>query len=818
MIPIPGAIERPAPSAAAPANPGVAGWCVLAAALAIEQFVELPADASAWWGIVAAGGWLGWAASLRWFHRRQPSARSARWRLTTAIAVGLLGFTPAVAWSTTAAAWSLPSLTGGEGASPEGILLAVLRGMLVAGIALGTTGSQTTFVIAATVFVVTLAAVVVDHPAAGAAEAAYALAAGCWLASRGPAATGRVRLPSRVGLAAAVAVAATVALLAGGHDTTGRAIAGWLPFSGGDSWAFPWARDGVGDGENLVAAREKPQATGPVDSNMFLTSHQPSLFDMFDDRYGEPLTKRNNQRQRAIALDVKQSQVTGSDEHFADSEHAGREFSTVRRAGRRRRPASNIAARAVVSVRGPAPVHLRLEVFEAFDGRSWRSDPPVAGPSALEHAGGDWMRWADRSPVTDTAEPGARDRHEVTIGTLRTPALPLPTLPARLRIDRIDRADFFRTPAAEVVTLDGVDVPAGTSVHVESVAQGIDAGGWPAWAPAHGARADVPAWVVGVAAAWGLPTGPVAPPDFSVAARIVAELAGRCTLDPDALPPPDCADTLRHFLTETRRGPPYAFAGAATLLLRACGYQARLAGGLHVSGERRDIRSRRLVASEEDAHLWAEVADAGGRWIPVEATPGIRLRQPALSWWRRVGGGVGRLVTVPNAAAVAVALAVAAIVFVIGLAWRRLVDAVITAVWRITVTGRRGCPLVATWRLVEWRAWLAGCPRPAHETARAWYVEACSGVDATSSSAAGGFIGALERAVYGPPQRCRDRAHHLLIARNAAAALTVAALRVAHPGPTVPRTVRRYRAMAAQRAGLRRSTLPQPAPPIGVSA
>jgi hypothetical protein len=115
--------------------------------------------------------------------------------------------------------------------------------------------------------------------------------------------------------------------------------------------------------------------------------------------------------------------------------------------------------------------------------------------------------------------------------------------------------------------------------------------------------------------------------------------------------------------------------------------------------------------------------------------------------------------------------------------WRDLADALATLSWRVAIGRRDTCPLVVTWRLVEWRAWLAGCPRPAHETARGWYVEACR--DPGGSSAVG-FVSALEAVAYGPRTTCRDRVAHLRIARDAAKTLTRVRLRAGRP-VTTPR-------------------------------
>ena len=49
------------------------------------------------------------------------------------------------------------------------------------------------------------------------------------------------------------------------------------------------------------------------------------------------------------------------------------------------------------------------------------------------------MRW---QPPGD----GCEDGHEVTVGTLATPVVPLPVHTTGLRIDRVERAEFFREP------------------------------------------------------------------------------------------------------------------------------------------------------------------------------------------------------------------------------------------------------------------------------------------------------------------------------------------------------------------------------------
>lgn len=769
------------PSPERPADMNLLTWLTVAAAFTAEQLVDVPADASVAWAVLGGIGWTAWAGALRLAFGKLALPRPAAPHWLLAAGIAMLAAAAPVALATAVAWHGLPTACGGEGTSPEALMTAGLRGAICAMLAVGITASETRFALATTLFLVVISAIVNDHQAAAAISAGYAAVAAGGLAARAARCGASGSFPSLTGLAACLVVAASVAALGGGRDACGRALVGWLPLSGGDSFTFPWARDGIGDGENLVAAKTNPQATGPVNSGVFVTSHKPSLYDLFNDLYGEPEKPQTEQRPRSFGLGPQD--MPPGDQHLADSEHAGREFSTVRKArSPSRQPTTDLAARALVTVTGPAPVHLRLAVYDTFDGRTWR-EPSMPGAAAvacrLEHAGGDWMRWRTAPPPAPDAAP--LDGHAITIGTVKTNVLPLPARADALRIDKIDRADFFRTPHADVVTLDGTETPAGTTVHTQSLPGGVDSTGPMAVAvpPAIDACAHdaLPAWVGDVLDAWGL-RGDAATGDWSHVARVVTEIGRRITRDDAVCPPEDCPDTLQHVLTGSLRGRPYDFAGAAAILLRGCGYRTRLVGGLHVSGNRRDLRSRRFVATADDAHVWAELLDAAGRWIPIEPTPGYHLRPPTVPWTTRLIDGLraaamwvrGRAASLTTTAAV---LALAAALIRAG--WRAGVDAATTAWWRHAVRRADGCPILATWQLLAWRAWLAGCPKRADETIRDWHRRAVP--PAALGTRLMPFLSAFEQAAYGRPATPGDRRQHRRIAEATAALVTVDRLR-----------------------------------------
>ena len=728
-------------------------WALVATAIFVEQLADTPADAGVATALGAAAGWTAWGGLLRFLSTRVIRHARGRWRPAALLAIAAAAILPPVAlagWSAVTGAATCPGLGGGT--SPEGLLLACLRGFLLTLLAVGLSAGEVRFTAATSLFLVAVSLIVVEHPAVQIGVAAYALLGGGWLVvtRRSP---GAVRQRDPGGLVAALAVAATVAAIGRPAVDSGRGIAGFMPLSGGEGWAFPWARGGSGDGEDLIAARDKPTATGPVDSDLFVTSHKPTLYDLMTDLYGEPeKPKKDDTPKRTVGLGPEET--LASETHLPDTAHAGREFSTARRGGSRRRPRGDLPARVLVTVSGPAPVHLRLESFAVFDGRSWlgapaRSPGEISGDSAppLEHVGGAWMRW---QPPGD----GCEDGHEVTVGTLATPVVPLPVHTTGLRIDRVERAEFFREPQSGLVSLETVDVPSGTTIETQSKAGGVAAGavaglssGMP---PALRAGGPQPGWVAEIVQAWNLRQDGVT---WEAAAAVVAAIERHCTVDHTAGPHAAAADTLEHFLTTSRRGPDYCFAGAAVLLLRELGFDTRLVSGLYLSGDRRDPRSRKLVAASDDAHFWAEIRDAAGCWVPVEATPGYSLREPAVVWWQplvRWLAEAGRAAVARPIRLVAVAATAAVITAIVALLWRPLGDAAATAAWRLAVSRAGSCPLRASWRLVEWRAWLAGRSRPQSATPRGWYLDHLRLHDPAAARQLAEFIAAYEQSVYGP--------------------------------------------------------------------
>ena len=81
----------------------------------------------------------------------------------------------------------------------------------------------------------------------------------------------------------------------------GDRAAALVPTSGGIDWSDPDARSGVGDGDNEVAASERPESVGFTESELYLETDRPSLYDAFNETYGQPLKPKKREKMVALA-------------------------------------------------------------------------------------------------------------------------------------------------------------------------------------------------------------------------------------------------------------------------------------------------------------------------------------------------------------------------------------------------------------------------------------------------------------------------------------------------------------------------------------
>lgn len=605
---------------------------------------------------------------------------------------------------------------------------------------------------------------------------------------------------------------------------TTYALFGLMPSSGGERWSDPYARGGIGDGDALVAAQEDAMSFGAVDTDVFLDSEMPSLYDIFNDVLGEP--PRPQTLERTVALEFQETKE--NEEEIARDQRGGREFSVVRRSPTRRpQSLDDRQANALMYVQGEVPLHLAMERYDTFDGRTWsHSHAAFPHPKIRVHQrrGKPWMQLAN--------EVGASGRPPVSwvlkVVNLNAVRIPSPPQLAALHIDRIATTDFFRWTKDGVVEMVGRErIPQLTVIHLESsqrdcqpfrerdftaglpkpAADGNHSGSFPE--PSKGLRQrhlTLPgerahlarrfsAWTAGVPRGW------------RQVERVVARMRSDFHVDAHAVPDPAATDAVADFL-QTGRGPSYLFASAAAMILRAGGYPTRLVTGFYASSENYDRRERQTGVYPQDVHVWVEVMVNDRTWIPIEPTPGYRPPRETLSWSEWFSGvcqGAARWLARQLVWLSALVLSIAA-TWVTRRSWG---DVLLTLICRAGALGSWGSPrrqLLWTVRLLEWRGWLAGHPRPHSSTLTAWHGGFAEQQANELRKRLLSALRAAEQLLYGSPEQfavsdpAALRASCAMIQRRAGVALirrTFQAMRAAphggrpcHPDTPIPRATR----------------------------
>lgn len=538
-----------------------------------------------------------------------------------------------------------------------------------------------------------------------------------------------------------------------------RQADGFMPTSGGQRDASSAATSGVGDGDALVAGLDNIRSFAPIENAPFMTSHEPSLYDIFDDTYNEPVKKTKTER--AISL-ANQDRIRPEDHSMATSQRPGREFSTVRRPGEpSRRRIADLGSQAILQVKGRVPVHLKLESFDRYDGVVWQPEEVTSwhGDLSLQTVGD--RTWAVVAPGIDVEIDAASEMHALRIIRLDTNRIPAPERLTAVHVDHLDRTDLFEWAQPSILRMDREKLPELLTVHVRS--QPVDPwrltdtfprfqGGPEACRQARddsqsrAVKALAESWVVDVPRGW------------RQIERVVAQIREKYTFDPTARASPDCTHSAAEFLLESHRGPDYLFASATVCALRSLGYAARLVSGFYADPKHYDARSDHTAVMSDDVHVWAEVHAGWGRWVPLEPTPGYTLLTPRQTLMAHLARGcrltIATIVGHPLASLVVVG-------FLVTAAWHRrfLADILDEVLWRLRSSGRgeTGSPaaVVAAVRLLDRRCSRAGLPRPRHLTPARWLGIVHERIAAVAPAAAEptvarAFVRAADIALYAP--------------------------------------------------------------------
>lgn len=532
--------------------------------------------------------------------------------------------------------------------------------------------------------------------------------------------------------------------------TQTHALRGFMPSSGGTDWYSESARSGVGDGDNLVAGTENIQSFAPIENAPFLSSHEPSLYDLFDDMYNEPVKIQKVDRSIALASELT---VKQKEHHLAESKLAGKQFSTLRKLGEPKQgKVGNRDSNALLYVKGRVPLHLKLAVFDQYDGIDWfpeslaESHPKLTIETMNDRP---WLRLPRMRALEVYADP---ELHALKINRLDTNRIPSPTALLGIHIDKLDREDFYTWAQPGIVRMERDKLPSMTVMHLQSrvvderlismslVHLSRDTSNY-----RHSGSDERSQRVREVAQQWASE----AAPGWPQIQAIVTRLRQDYVLDREARPPADCDHTVADFLLESHRGPDYQFASAAVMLLRSLGYSARLVSGFYVDPDRYEVRSQHTPVLHEDVHFWAEVYAGGDNWIPVEPTPGYELLKPPPTLIEQLHATATAALRflLSNALLITLTLAMLAWLFV---QRRFLADQVATAIWRWLPVHDERRFVMQTLRLLDDRCRRAGRTRPCSTTATRWLKRIAESGDGDDRTRLDEFAQLAEWAAFAP--------------------------------------------------------------------
>ncbi len=457
----------------------------------------------------------------------------------------------------------------------------------------------------------------------------------------------------------------------GGSVMFTRVKAELMPTSGGTGKHDSSARSGIGDGDAVVAARDHAASFGAVETDVFLDSPQPSLFDMFNDTFGEPVRKKKTER--AIAIAPREDQSTSS--RSAQSNSVTQSFTTHRSNPKRRKPMKDIASNATMYWIGRSGERLATERYTRFDGIEWHQEVSTVRPAIMEQRIGDRVWFGSDANKGLAIGPFVDSNAEaIKFTKFRSNRIPAPAGLEMWHIDLVDRADFFGFTPDRCLEMPGREfVPDYTTVRLvnrsidlekletlTSVCPGTSSSD----RPSAGELANDP----GIQLAKRLAQEWVknADHDWKNVQEVVERLRSEFVFDRDnsaspnagngeheeVLPPEGDSTPLEKFL-KTRRGSDVMFATAAAVILREIGFGARMVTGFYVDPKQTDRLNGQTPITADNAHAWVEVDVGMDTWIPLEPTPGFlppsyrvsfayRLRQHAAAI---VGGCVVTLLS-----------------------------------------------------------------------------------------------------------------------------------------------------------------------------
>jgi hypothetical protein len=563
---------------------------------------------------------------------------------------------------------------------------------------------------------------------------------------------------------------------------------GFMPTSGGNKQGESWARQGVGDGDMLIGAKDEAFTFGPVDSDLFLESETPSMYDLVSDLYGETPPKKRRYA-RAISLDNK---IQETEREASESKKNSKEFSAVRQpkpSDKKYQP-KGTDSKAIAYVIGETPQWFRIESFDRFESNVWtHSDELVdaqanKNPSMLSIQNKPWMQVL--FPPPDLVY-SVRERLATKIINFQSPRLLAPSLTTHVHIDRIDQVDFYSwTNDGQLMMPNRDYVPQLTIVHqlyqipqlhtlrtpnspYRSLSHQRNSGnpqathGLGDWIGAYTDLEEVhqkPSKKVRAFLDQVLSPLPSKATDWNRVEAIVGGLRNlRC--DIDSVAPEDCSDVV-DYLLEQKRGPDYLMATAAVVMIRQMGIPSRLCTGFFASPKRFDRIARQTAIMPEDLHTWAEV-HVHGMWVAIEPTGTYPIPRQWMTWQQwgvEMAWACRDYFRNHPAQSLSVALSIA----FAGYFRQRLAQAFLSGLSLVLLILPTKFQLLGCLSFLRWKMWVWNQSIPKHSTLQQWLGGELTQCTQIAPGVAREFIQITQRLAYGPAQhKSLDVGHQKLI-------------------------------------------------------
>ncbi len=550
------------------------------------------------------------------------------------------------------------------------------------------------------------------------------MVAGYWDSLRGRLLSGQSRqIPLRwLIVGPCIPLLLLLASASGGRDAI-TVLRGFLPGSGGDGKSDPYARSGANDGENLVTGTDNIKSFGPIEDAPFAEDDKPSLYDVFNDAFDEPVRKVKDQ-DRSVALPPEL--LADISARMAKSAQSGREFTTLRRSTRPdQKRIQDLKSPALLYVAGRVPLHLRMEIYDVFDGVDWIPELPQEHPPGMAIVpthGKPWLRVPCGSRSLGLFSD--LETHAVKVINLKSNVIPAPLELRAVHIEKVEQSDMYGWAQDSILKLNRESLPEFITIHLSSECLQRSK-------LLH--HSDLTFNAIGDKRRTQLPLVPQmsdvrnlaqqitrdVPEGFARVDAVINYLRSNYELDRKAVAPESSEFPVSHFLFASKRGPDYQFATAAALMLRSLGFSARVVSGFYASPDNFDRQKRHTSVHTADAHFWCEVFIGASTWITLEPSPGYEVLAPP-------PGLIARCLMALQTAWEwmvrhwLLTMSVTALAF--GGTWKRhaISDRISTAIWVFNTSADSRVRVLRTLQLLDSRLAWSGLARPRGMTFSRW--------------------------------------------------------------------------------------------------